>query len=37
MKDGQNIAGAKGSVEYKLQKSQMDLKKAQMQIEKLQE
>ena len=28
MKDGLNIAGAKGSVEYKLQKSQMDLKKA---------
>ena len=37
MKDGMNIAGAKGSVEYKLQKSQMDLKKSQMQVEKLQE
>ena len=37
LKDGQNIAGAKGSVEQKLQKSQMELKRAQMHIEKLQE
>ena len=30
LKDGQNIAGAKGSVENKLQKSQMELRKAHM-------
>ena len=36
-KSGQFAAGSKGGVETKLQKSQMDLKKATLQIEKLQE